>query len=136
MTGERVGRYTVIYDGNCGVCSRLVKRLAALDKRGVFELVASQQPGARERFPWIPAQAYAESLQLVRSGDNQTWQGAAAVEQIISRLRVGWVVSWMFAIPFGRRVADRLYRWFADHRQELGCGDHCRVQATPPDAAE
>ena len=100
-----------------------------LDNRHDFEAVPSEQPSVLERFPWIPPGAYAKSLQLVRQSDGRTWQGASAVEEILSRLRAGRWVSWLFSIPFGRRVADRLYRWFADHRHELGCGDHCPVQA-------
>lgn len=136
MTDERTRPYTVLYDGHCGVCSRLVKRLAALDRRSVFEMVPSQQPDVAERFPWIPASAFAESLQLVRNSDKRTWQGAMAVEEILKRLRAGWVVLWVFSVPFGRRLADRLYRWLADHRHVAGCGEHCSVQVPSLTAGE
>lgn len=129
-------RYTVVYDGHCGMCTRLAARLAALDERRVFEIIPSQQQGVEARFPWIPAKAYSEALQLVRNGDKQTWQGAAAIEEIVSLLRNGWLVSWLFVVPFGRRIANRLYRWFADHRHELGCGEHCQVHATPSGTGE
>jgi predicted DCC family thiol-disulfide oxidoreductase YuxK len=119
---------TVIYDGHCGVCTRLVQRVTRLDAHRVLEIIPSQAPGVRDRFPWIPAGAYDESLQVVRASDGRTWQGAAAVEEIIKTLRAGWAVSWLFRIPFARRIAERAYRWFADHRGELGCGDHCQIQ--------
>jgi predicted DCC family thiol-disulfide oxidoreductase YuxK len=123
-------RYTVIYDGHCRVCNRLAARLAHLDrKRDTFEIIPSQLQGLQTRFPWIEAEAYAESLQLVRNSDGTTWQGAAAIEKIIGEMRAGWFVSWIFAVPFARPVADRLYRWFADHRGELGCGEHCQAHA-------
>lgn len=125
-------RLTVIYDGHCGVCTRLVQRVARLDTHRVLEIVASQAPGVRDRFPWIPSADYDESLQVVRVSDGRTWNGAAAVEEIIRSLRTGWVVSWLFRIPFARGVAERAYRWFADHRGELGCSDHCAVQAISP----
>ncbi|MEO7102252.1 MAG: DUF393 domain-containing protein, partial [Gemmatimonadaceae bacterium] len=111
MTVDIVRPYAVIYDGQCGMCQRLIRRLKRLDKRHDFEAVSSQDPSVLERFPWIPQAAYAESLQLVRQSDGRTWQGAAAVEEILSRLRAGRWVSWLFSVPFGRRVADRLYRW-------------------------
>ena len=123
---------TVVYDGHCGVCTRLVQRVARLDTHHVLEIIPSQAPGVRDRFPWIPAGAYDESLQVVRASDGRTWQGAAAVEEIIKALRAGRVVSWLFRIPFARRVAERAYRWFADHRGELGCGDHCQIQTVSP----
>ncbi|HSU96467.1 MAG TPA: DUF393 domain-containing protein [Gemmatimonadaceae bacterium] len=121
---------TVIYDGHCGVCTRLANRVARLDTHGVLEVVPSQKAGVRERFPWISASAYDESLQVVRASDGRTWEGAAAVEEVIRTLRAGWVVSWLFRIPFARRIAERGYRWFADHRGELGCGDHCQVHSS------
>lgn len=117
--------YTVIYDGNCKVCGRLVGVLAEWDKHGVLEVVPSQRPGVHARFPWIPARAYAESVQVVRTADGQTWQGAAAIEAIINAMPKGWLIGWVFRIPFVRPLAERFYRWFAQHRYKLGCGEHC-----------
>jgi len=117
--------YTVIYDGNCKVCGRLVDMLAEWDTRGVLEVVPSQRPGVRARFPWIPARAYAESVQVIRNSDGKTWQGAAAIEEIINAMPKGWLISWIFRIPFVRPLAERFYRWFARNRYRLGCGEHC-----------
>ncbi len=85
----------------------------------------------RERFPWIPETAYAESLQLVGPG-GQTWQGAGAVERIIDVLPRGGLVSWVFRLPRARPVAERLYRAFARNRYRLGCGDHCAYRPRRP----
>ena len=98
-----------------------------MDRRGVFEIVPSQHADIRARYPWIPDRAYAEALQLVRDSDGRTWQGAAAVEEVIAELRAGWILSWVFHIPFARPIAERLYGWFARHRNRLGCGEHCTV---------
>ena len=51
--------YTVVFDGDCKVCTRLSKVLRqwAGDQ---IEVVSSQQPGVMARFPWIPARAYAD----------------------------------------------------------------------------
>jgi predicted DCC family thiol-disulfide oxidoreductase YuxK len=117
-------RWTVVYDGFCRVCRKLARSLASLDTQHKFEIVPSQHPGVRARFPWIPPRAYDASLQLVRR-DGRTWQGAAAIEQIVRDLPKGRIVSWLFDIPFARGIADRFYRWFARHRRQLGCGSHC-----------
>jgi predicted DCC family thiol-disulfide oxidoreductase YuxK len=117
-------RLTVVYDGDCKVCTRLSRLLAAWDTRRQFEIVPSQAPGVKARFPWIPPRAYAESLQVIdQSG--RTWQGAAALERIIDALPRGRLLSWVFSIPFVRPLAERLYRWFARNRYRLGCGEHC-----------
>jgi predicted DCC family thiol-disulfide oxidoreductase YuxK len=117
--------YTVVYDGNCKVCTRLVKLLRKWDRTGLLEVVPSQQHGVMARFPWIPARAYGEALQLV-AADGTTWQGAAAIEKLLDVLPRGRLISWIFRIPFVRTLADRFYRWFAKNRYRLGCGEHCQ----------
>lgn len=128
--------YTVIYDGACGMCCRLARTLVELDRKRVFEVAPSQQGGIEERFPWITREALDRALQLVRQSDGRTWEGAAAVEQIVRRLRGGRLVSWLFAVPFARGAADRVYRLVAENRSRLGCGEHCPVQATRSGASE
>ena len=119
--------YTIVYDGACKVCQGLVRRLEKWDRRRVFEIVPSQLAGVYARFPWIPARAYTESVQLVRR-DGRTWQGAAAIEEIVDRLPKGKLVTWVFSIPFVRPLAERFYRWFARNRYHLGCGEHCQFR--------
>lgn len=116
--------YTVVYDGTCKVCTRLSGVLRRWD-RGQLEVVASQSPGVMARFPWIPARAYTEALQLVGPG-GKTWQGSAAIEQLLNILPRGRLIAWVFKIPFVRVIADRFYRWFARNRYHLGCGAHCQ----------
>ena len=123
-------RYTVVYDGDCRVCTRLADALRRLDGGRRLEVVPSQTPGLHARFPWIPSSAYAESLQLV-SPAGETWQGAVAIERILDMLPRGRFVSWLFKLPFARAIADRFYRWFARNRYRLGCGEHCQYR--PPD---
>lgn len=116
--------YTVVYDGNCKVCTRLSRLLARWDRRHELEIVPSQSAGVHARFPWIPLRAYAESIQVI-GRDGRTWQGALALETILDALPRGRLLSWVFTVPFVRPLVDRLYRWFARHRYRLGCGEHC-----------
>jgi predicted DCC family thiol-disulfide oxidoreductase YuxK len=117
--------YTVVYDGDCTVCTRLANALRPWDRGQQLEVVSSQQPGVMARFPWIPPRAYAEALQLI-ADDGTTSQGAAAVEQLLNVLPRGPLISWIFKVPFVRTLADRFYRWFARNRYRLGCGSHCQ----------
>ena len=127
-TGEPGRRYAVIYDGQCKVCGRSVKLLAKWDRNHDLEIIPSQTPGVRERFPWIPPRAYIESIQLVRTCDRRTWQAAAALEELLNVLPKGRLISWMFKIPLVRPLVDRFYMWFARNRYKLGCGEHCAVR--------
>ena len=117
--------YTVVFDGDCKVCTRLSHVLRQWDSRKELEVVSSQQPGVTARFPWIPMHAYADALQLV-AANGTTWQGAAAIEQLLTALPRGGWIAWVFKIPFVRPLADRFYRWFARNRYRLGCGAHCQ----------
>ena len=123
--GEPGRPYTVIYDGHCKVCGRLVKLLTKWDKQHILEIAPSQAPGVQARFPWIPPRAFAEALQMI-ARDGTTWSGAASIEQLLDVLPKGKLISWLFSIPFARRLADKFYRWFARNRYRLGCGEHCQ----------
>ena len=120
--------YTVVYDGFCNVCKRLVGALTKWDRRGSLEILPSQTPGLHARFPWIPARAYLESVQVIETASGRTWQGAAALEQILDILPKGKFITWIFSIPFVRPLAERFYRWFAKNRYHLGCGEHCQLR--------
>ena len=100
------------------------------DRDRELEIVPSQAPGVHERFPWIPPRAYAESMQVIRESDGKTWEGAAALEELLDVLRKGRLISWMFEIPLVRPLVEKFYRWFARNRYRLGCGDHCAVKPT------
>lgn len=119
--------YTLVYDGMCRMCTRLSNVLTRWDGRRQIEIVPSQATGVMARFPWIPARAYSDAIQLVGPG-GETWQGAAAIEQLLNVLPRGPWISWIFRIPYVRALADRTYRWVARNRYRLGCGEHCQAR--------
>jgi predicted DCC family thiol-disulfide oxidoreductase YuxK len=127
--------YTVVYDGVCKVCNRLVGVLRAWDRPGMIEVIPFQNTVVLDRFPWIPAEAYAEAVQLVGPG-GQTWQGAAAIEQLLKILPRGGWIGWAFKLPFVGGAADRFYRWFAKNRYRFGCGEHCASRPLKVDFGE
>ena len=119
--------YTAVWDGSCKTCGRLVRLLEAWDTHKLIETLPSQNTVVLDRFPWIPASAYAEALQLVGPG-GETWQGAAAIDKLLDVLPHGHLLNWVFDIPFMGGVIDRFYRWFARNRYRFGCGEHCQVR--------
>jgi predicted DCC family thiol-disulfide oxidoreductase YuxK len=119
--------YTVVYDGTCRVCTRLVRLLERWDTRRELELIPFQNSSVLDRFPWIPSSAYAEAMQLVGPG-GRTWQGAEAIEQLLKILPHGALLGWAFRIPFGGALIGRFYRWFARNRYRFGCGEHCQLR--------
>jgi predicted DCC family thiol-disulfide oxidoreductase YuxK len=127
--------YTVVYDGTCTICGRLVKLLRKWDRQEMLEILPSQNSCVRSRFPWIPERAYLESVQLIGPG-GRTWQGAAAIEQITDLMPKGKLITWVFSIPFVRPLAERFYRWFARNRYKMGCGAHCQLRTADLDFAD
>ena len=119
--------YTLVYDGACKICGRLVRALTQWDREHSILILPSQTPGLHARFPWIPERAYAESVQLI-GPHGHTWQGAAAAEQILNIVPRGRFISWIFHIPFVRPIAEKVYRWVARNRYKLGCGEHCQYR--------
>lgn len=119
--------YTVVYDGACKVCGRLVVLLNAWDARDELEVIPFQNTSVLDRFPWIPSEAYAEAMQLVGPG-GRTWQGGDAVEQLLKILPLGGALSWAFKVPGFGGLFNRFYRWFARNRYKFGCGEHCQVR--------
>jgi predicted DCC family thiol-disulfide oxidoreductase YuxK len=127
LSDREARTHTVVYDGTCRVCVRSANLLRRWDRDSRLELVTSQAPGTLARFPWIPAAAFADALQLIGPG-GKTWQGAEALEELLRVLPRGKWIAWLFGIPFARGLADRFYRWFARNRYRLGCADHCRTR--------
>jgi predicted DCC family thiol-disulfide oxidoreductase YuxK len=125
---EPACRYTVIYDGDCRVCGRMVELLDRWDRNDELEIIPSRAPGVRARFPRIPPRAYVESVQVIRTSDGKTWQAAQALEELLKVLPKGRLVSWLFKVPFARPVADKFYWWFARNRYRMGCGEHCALR--------
>ena len=64
--------HTVVYDGDCKVCTRLAGVLQRLDTRATFEVVPSQAPGVAARFPWIPPHAYRELYRELKALDRMS----------------------------------------------------------------
>ncbi|MGH7504691.1 MAG: thiol-disulfide oxidoreductase DCC family protein [Longimicrobiales bacterium] len=134
-SADRRDRYTVVYDGDCSVCARVVDRLKKMDVRGALAFEQYQTPGVRARFPWIPSTAFEEAMQFI-APDGTTWQGARAVEDILRILPRGRPFALLFRIPFARAIAARVYHSFARNRHKLGCGEHCSYRppgSTPAD---
>lgn len=127
-TGGGSGRpYTVVWDGSCKVCGRLVALLGKWDRRNAIETIPYQNAGVLARFPWIPAEEYTQAVQLIGPG-GQTWQGAAAIDRLLDVLPYGGWLGWVFNLPLVGRQLDRFYRWFARNRYRFGCGEHCQIK--------
>ena len=93
----------LVYDGKCGFCRIWIDYWRQLTGSRI-EYAASQEAAAR--FPQIPAEAYAQSVQLVRS-DGSVASGARAV---FETLGLEAIYRWISA------PSEVVYRFIASHR--------------------
>lgn len=112
-------RYTVVYDGECGVCRRSVELLRRWDTEGRLRLLPFQSPGVMARYPAISEREFREAVQVV-APDGRHWSGADAVERALERTPKGRRVAWLFKLPLARPIARRVYRWVARNRSLVG----------------
>lgn len=112
--------YTVIYDGNCNLCSNLVQVVERLDRGQQFVYAPMQDQAILTRFG-ITAQDCELGMILVDNQQpNRRWQGSAAAEEIGRLLPVGnEFVSVYRALPGLKTFGDRIYEFVRDHRYQL-----------------
>ena len=110
----------LIYDGACPVCLGAMRWVQRRALPGEFEFLPCQSPERRARFPWMSEQACLEALQLILS-DGRVLAGAAALPEILRRLR-GWRwLARLFELPGMAFLAPRLYAWVARNRYAISC---------------
>lgn len=112
------GRYVVLYDGHCRLCTAGSQRLLRLARRGSVERIDFQAPGALDPFPGVTHDACMQQMMLI-APDGRIWTGfEAAVRAVATRRIVGWV-AYLYYVPGIRQLCDLLYRWIAANRYRL-----------------
>lgn len=113
----------LVFDGNCGVCTRLAQWVQRIDHHGRVRIEPSQGPGVRERFGLTEADArsaaWAFSLPIDGHREGFRWRGAEAVARALdaiceTRLWVPLVRIWGI-----RQAAAWCYSWVARHRSRF-----------------
>lgn len=119
----------LIYDGDCHFCGLWIKRWRHTTGEAV-EYLPFQHPDVAARFPEIPRGQFESAVQLIET-DGQIYQAAEAV----LRARAAnpgrqWLRRCYERSPAFARLAERSYRFVADHRPffsrltRLGWGQH------------
>jgi predicted DCC family thiol-disulfide oxidoreductase YuxK len=121
---------TVIYDGDCGICTRLagfVRRRLRPDA----EVRASQELEL-DRYGVTRAEC-AEALQYVTDG-GRVYAAQDAVARLLLASRPWWrPAGLVLLVPGVNALAGVVYRWVARNRYRLpGAADACAV---PPQGA-
>jgi predicted DCC family thiol-disulfide oxidoreductase YuxK len=113
-------KYTVIYDGQCNLCSNLVQVLEKLDRGTRFQYVSMQDEVGLARFG-VTAEDCEFGMILIDNADlKRRWQGSDAAEEIGRLLPLGNVfVAAYRSLPGMKWAGDRVYAQVRDNRYAL-----------------
>lgn len=104
----------LVFDGECGFCTRSRDLLVRLDRRRRLETAAFQEPGVTER-TGIGRAEFAESVWWF-GADGSRLRGAAAVNAALgAALGFGLPLA-VYRVPGIRQAQEAAYRWVAANR--------------------
>ncbi|HKJ25325.1 MAG TPA: DUF393 domain-containing protein [Myxococcota bacterium] len=127
---------TVLYDGDCPLCTREIEMLRRRDPAGRFarfeDIAAPGFDAGRH------GRTHAELMARIHGvlPDGTLVEGVEVFRRVYASVGLGWLVAptgW----PLLRPVFDAAYRWFARNRLRLtGRGEACDTHAcVPPEPA-
>ncbi len=108
-------KLTVLYDGDCGVCTQTARLLSRLDSRRRLRLVSLQEA----TLPGMPSRD--ELMDTLHAADTAgNWfVGADAAVEIARRVSMLWPISVVARLPLAMSILDFLYGAVANNRQGL-----------------
>ena len=106
---------TVLYDGDCGVCTHTARVLARIDSRRRLRLVSLQVAAV----PGMPA--YDELMDALHAvdGDGHWFVGAAAAVEVTRHVPLLRPISVIAKLPLAMPILNILYRAIADNRRAI-----------------
>jgi predicted DCC family thiol-disulfide oxidoreductase YuxK len=120
-TGPSVGRGVkagvlgvVLYDGQCGFCSRWVKHWAATLERRGFEIASLEEPWVAKRLTMTHEELVADIRLL--TPDSELISGADVYLYVMRRIWWAWPVYAIFSLPGFNQLIHLGYRWVARNR--------------------
>lgn len=109
---------TLIFDGECGFCTRSVNLLVRLDRHGRLRTAPFQQAGVAEA-AGVGRDDLARAVFWDGGPAGGRYWGAEAVNAALSAALGNSLLLRLYRVPGIRRVQDRVYRWVADNRHRL-----------------
>jgi predicted DCC family thiol-disulfide oxidoreductase YuxK len=115
--GQSKMTYTVIYDGNCNLCSNLVQLLEMLDRGDRFQYVPMQDQAGLDRYGITPQDCEFGMILVDQHRPERRWQGSNAAEEIGRLLPLGSLfVAAYRSLPGLKWAGDRVYEQVRDNR--------------------
>lgn len=113
-------KYTVVYDGQCHLCSNLVQVLERLDRGDRFQYLPMQDEAGLAQFQITPEDCELGMILIDNADPKRRWQGSDAAEEIGRLLPLGNLfVTTYRSLPGLKWVGDRVYEQVRDNRYAL-----------------
>ena len=112
--------YTVIYDGQCNLCSNLVQLLETLDKGDRFQYIPMQDQTGLAQFKVTAQDCELGMILIDNENHDRRWQGSNAAEEIGRLLPFSspFVTAYQ-SLPGVKWMGDRVYEQVRDNRYAL-----------------
>lgn len=117
----------VLYDGDCGVCSRWVPSWGPTLQRRGLAIAPLQSPWVLERTGLLPADLLSDIRLLKPSG--QLLSGAEVYRYIMQRIWWTYPLYLLSRLPGLSQLFEWAYRTFARHRMRISAS--CALPRTP-----
>ena len=108
---------TLIFDGDCGFCTRSAKWIY---KRvgNQIELLPCQDPRRALDFPTIEQEHCMEAMWLI-TADGTYYRAQDALPQILRMMPRWRLIAWVCELPGIRHISPHIYRLIANNRYAL-----------------
>jgi predicted DCC family thiol-disulfide oxidoreductase YuxK len=121
--------HLLLYDGDCGMCSRVVRAVLALDRKGAFAFASLQSPFAARQLTRFGIEAGRMDTMVVirhfREPDANALLKSAAALFVLSTFGWPWRAAAAVLNLLPRSLADRGYDFVARHRRRIPSADTC-----------
>ncbi|MDT5351072.1 MAG: hypothetical protein QOH91_4359 [Mycobacterium sp.] len=104
----------LVFDGQCGMCTRACNRLARLNRTGQLQIEPFQAPGMAERLG-VPTDRLSESAWWLDSS-GAVFAGAKAMNAALAAALGTSLPLWIYRLPGVGAAQNIIYRWVAAHR--------------------
>jgi predicted DCC family thiol-disulfide oxidoreductase YuxK len=111
----------VIYDGQCGFCTRLMRMCRAADLRQVLRFHdANARARVHQRFPALAGADFDNAMFLV-TPSQRVYRGFFAVRRIVAAVPPLWLLLPLLYAPGSGWIGPKVYAWVARNRRRFGC---------------
>lgn len=118
---------TVIFDDDCGFCTRSVKLFRGLDWLGRYEWLARSDRALPARFPQVSGERTTGEMVSV-APDGRARGGFYAVRDILAGLPLTFLPALFLYVPGVSLAGVPVYRWIARNRHRFGGAAACAAK--------